>query len=114
MKTTTNQSDKDIPENVGSNMMDDEMPGMDDYTGDEAMQMDENVSYDEEGNMIYVDEEGNVYKFDPDGNMIEGSNELFGDEAMPEGIEGEEPVIDEQLPADAAEPLPEEEQPAEN
>ena len=114
MKTTTNQSDKDIPENVGSNMMDDEMPGMDDYTGDEAMQMDENVSYDEEGNMIYVDEEGNVFKFDPEGNMIEGSNELFGDEAMPEGIEGEEPVIDEQLPADAAEPLPEEEQPAEN
>lgn len=106
MKTTTNQSDKDIPENVGGDMMDGGM-GMDDGAYmDEGMP--EDVVYDEEGNMVYTDEEGNVYKFDAEGNMIEGGEELFGDEPTDvigndgEAAIGNEEVIEEAIPADEA------------
>ena len=72
MSTTTNQSDKDIPENVLGDGMD-MMP-------EEGMAMNEDVEYDEAGNMVYSDEEGNVYKFDAEGNLIEGGEDLFAEE----------------------------------
>jgi HlyD family secretion protein len=106
MSTTTNQSDKDIPGNVTN----DDMGGMDmEMYGDDGMEMgmEENVEYDEEGNMIYTDEEGNVYKFDAEGNMIEGGEELFGTEEAgnPEetGDGGENADI---TPEDADTPAP--------
>ena len=76
MTTTTNQSDKDIPENV----LGGEMGGMDMTEGDMDMGMEEDVEYDESGNMVYTDEEGNVYKFDAEGNLIEGGEDLFSDQ----------------------------------
>lgn len=82
MKTTTNQSDKDIPDNVmGDDMYGgDEMYGDEDMYGDKMEYDDGNVSYDEDGNMTYMDDEGNVYRFDPEGNLIEGGD----GEMMPE------------------------------
>ena len=124
MKTTTNQSDKDIPENVGNDMMDGGM--MDGGMMDDGMgmgeEMPDNVVYDEDGNMIYTDEEGNVFKFDAEGNMIEGGEELFGGEEfqadgemMPEDISGEQPEDAAMQPAeDAAAEAQNEEQPEEN
>ncbi len=86
MKTTTNQSDKDIPENVGLGVTDD--MGMDDGAYAEE-DLAEDVVYDEEGNMVYTDEEGNVYKFDAEGNIIEGGDELFEEKADEEAEEAE-------------------------
>lgn len=106
MKTTTNQSDKNIPENVAGDMMNGDM-GMDDGAYmDEGMT--EDVVYDEEGNMVYTDEEGNVYKFDAEGNMIEGGEELFGSEQEDvtagdgEAVIGNEEEMEEAVPADEA------------
>ena len=103
MKTTTNQSDKDIPENVGGDMMNGDMGmGMEEGMNGEDMGMPEDVVYDEEGNMVYTDEEGNVYKFDPEGNLIEGGEGLFDEEGNPiEG--GEKPMDGEKMPADGVE-----------
>lgn len=96
MSTTTNQSDKDIPDNVMNNDMDG-MGGNDDMGED----MPENVEYDENGNMIYTDEEGNVYKFDAEGNLIEGGDEPAGGDE-PESTEDAEPAADNgDAPADA-------------
>lgn len=114
MKTTTNQSDKDIPENVGGDMMDGGMgmEGMDGMEGmeGEGMEMPENAEFDEDGNMIYTDEEGNVFKFDPEGNMIEGGEAIFGEEGMPEGGEMPEGAMpaEGEMPAEGGEPVPEE------
>lgn len=97
MGTTTNQSDKDIPENVMNDMGD--MGMMDEGMGD--MGVEENVEYDENGNMVYTDEEGNVYKFDAEGNMIEGGDTLFAEgEDGGENTDGEIPA-DENGTADA-------------
>ncbi len=97
MKTTTNQSDKDIPDNVGIGITEDMNNG--DYE-----EMEEDAVYDEAGNMIYTDEEGNVYKFDPEGNMIEGDDELFGDETNEESESDDaaEEKADESSDEDAA------------
>lgn len=73
MRTTTNQSDKDIPDNVGGEDMFGGMdPGM--MFGDDGSYEDENISYDDDGNMIYTDEDGNEFKFDPEGNPIEDTD----------------------------------------
>ncbi|MBR4199868.1 MAG: HlyD family efflux transporter periplasmic adaptor subunit [Oscillospiraceae bacterium] len=76
MATTTNQSDKDIPENVLGGDMGMDMPD----GGMEGGGYAEEADYDEDGNMVYQDEEGNVYKFDAEGNLIEGGEDLFGED----------------------------------
>ncbi len=115
MKTTTNQSDKDIPENVGGDMMD---GGMEDGMGTEdGMGMPDNVVYDEDGNMVYTDEDGNVYKFDAEGNMIEGGEELFAEDGEMSDAEGDadaEGMKDEPVPEDEPQQEAEAEQPEEN
>lgn len=93
MGTTTNQSDKDIPDNI----MGDDMGGMEgEYYDDGGYE--EDVEYDEFGNMVYTDEDGNVYKFDAEGNLIEGGEELFdeegGDADAADGADGAEPDAD--------------------
>ena len=66
MTTTTNQSDKDIPQTDDMN-----------YDGGmEPQDMGEDVTYDEDGNMVYYDEEGNKIVFDEEGNIIEGEDKL--------------------------------------
>ena len=105
MKTTTNQSDKDIPENVGNDMMNEDMGmgmegGMEGGMAGEDKGMPENAEFDEDGNMIYTDEDGNVFKFDPEGNLLEGGENLFGEDGMPlEG--GEMPAEGDMIPEGA-------------
>lgn len=101
MKTTTNQSDKDIPENVGNDMMNEDMGmGMEGGMAGEDMGMPENAEFDEDGNMIYTDEDGNVFKFDPEGNLLEGGENLFGEDGMPLE-EGEMPSEGDMIPEGA-------------
>ncbi|MCR4761015.1 MAG: efflux RND transporter periplasmic adaptor subunit, partial [Oscillospiraceae bacterium] len=108
MTATTNQSDKNIPDNVinelpGEGNVSDEMDmpeGMENMEGfefpegaeisesaespeDTEMPADNGsneIKYDDDGNMIYDDGSGNVLKFDEDGNLIEGGDQLFGGE----------------------------------
>jgi HlyD family secretion protein len=118
MKTTTNQSDKDIPENVGNDMMDGGMEdGMEGMGMEDGMGMPDNVVYDEDGNMVYTDEDGNVYKFDAEGNMIEGGEELFAEDGEMSDAEGDadaEGMKDEPVPEDEPQQEAEAEQPEEN
>ncbi len=88
MHTTTNQSDKDIPENAF-----DEQGGMgeDMMFGDDMMSGDDMI-FDEEGNPVYMDEEGNEIHFDENGNPMPGEDEMPADDGMsaddlPEGEE---------------------------
>lgn len=105
MSTTTNQSDKDIPANVTN----DDMGGMDmEMYGDDMGSYEENVQYDDDGNMIYTDEEGNIFKFDAEGNLIEGGDGLIETEDAAGQENGNEAAAEEAAPADAAD----DEQPA--
>lgn len=78
MMTTTNQSDKDIPQNdlggMGMGMDDDMMFGMDGDMGymDDGMGFEDEmpqVEYDEDGNMMFTDEMGNTLTAYNDGSM---------------------------------------------
>ena len=72
MVTTTNQSDKDVPQDeMGGDMYNDMEPDMGG----------EDVVYDENGNMDYVDEEGNNITVDDQGNIIEGEDGMKPDDA---------------------------------
>ncbi|MBR6107032.1 MAG: efflux RND transporter periplasmic adaptor subunit [Oscillospiraceae bacterium] len=76
MGTTTNSSDKDIPDNISDN----DFGGMEgDYGMNGGAFVDDNIVYDNNGNMLFTDEDGNTYTFDPEGNMIDG-DELTDDE----------------------------------
>lgn len=117
LKTTTNQSDKDIPDNVLNDINEmngnggmDGMMGMDgmengfvmDGAEGEAGFSGDNISVDEQGNTVIVNEDGSIMKFDPEGVLIEGGD----------GTDADMPAADAQdaeMPADAA---PEAEQPA--
>ena len=98
LSTTTNQSDKNIPENVlnginDQNGMEDmpdmpemqdmqDMEGMDDadlIKGMEENGGDGNVSVDEDGNTVIVNEDGSVTKFDQEGNLIGDGSESAAD-----------------------------------
>ncbi len=116
MGTTTNMSDKDIPDNVtdGGFGEDEEFGGGKfdgNFDGGEfGGPVDENVTYDNNGNMIFTDEDGKTYTFDENGNMIGGDGDLFenpdgGDmpedpdqfespEDMPKGEGDDEPEAD--------------------
>ena len=104
MHTTTNQSDKDIPDNIGGEemfggAMD---PGMM-YGGSDEYFEDESISYDDDGNMVYQDEDGNEFTFDADGNMIGGDPNMSEDgAAQPEDEAGQPEDGAEEAPADGA------------
>ena len=111
LKTTTNQSDRNIPENVmndinemnGTDGMDDMigmegmdgmigMEGMDGMIGMEGMDgADGGMSVDADGNTIIVNDDGTVMKFDPEGNLIESSEPPAGEDAQPDA---EQPAAD--------------------
>ncbi len=99
MGTTTNQSDKDIPENE---LYDDEGYGeydeeygedyedydFEDFDYDEGFE--EDVEYDDEGNPIFTDEDGSRFTFDEEGNVVYLDDETAEDgetDGSPEAAE---------------------------
>ena len=126
LKTTTNQSDKDIPDNVLNDInemngggMDgmDGMMGMDGMDGMMGMDVmggregaDGNVSVDDDGNTIIVNDDGSIMKFDAEGNLIEGGDMPAADDALQPAEDGAQPEMPEEMPA---EDVPAAEQPAE-
>ena len=98
MHTTTNQSDKDIPDNA--------FEGQDDMFGGGMDGADEGMMFDEDGNPMFIDEGGNEIAFDADGNPImpeEGmENEGKAESDAPADAEGDVPADAEgDAPADA-------------
>ena len=106
MGTTTNSSDKDIPDNVNQNggFGMDEGFGMEEGFGGPV---DENVIYDHNGNMLFTDEDGNTYTFDDEGNMIGGGDGMFGGEDDSEKMPDEGGDGAGEDGAEVAEPAPE-------
>lgn len=69
MTSTTNQSDKDIPDNNVDYTDEFDEYGEDYYEDDDGM-FDDGMTYDENGNAIFTDEEGNTIVNDSDGSTI--------------------------------------------